>query len=280
MRRAAVAGAFYTNNVKELEQQVDSFLNKVESIVEIREDARAIVCPHAGFVYSGFTAAHSFAAARKVLEKKNTTVILVGPNHTGLGEMISVSAQNWSTPLGEIGVDLEVSKAFVDSSPFIQRDELAHLQEHSLEVQLPFLQRINSKIRIVCICMMDQSIDASREVGKRIFEIVNDLRFEDRNFVVLASSDFTHMESGEIAKKLDSGPIKSIEKMDDEKLQDEVVSKAISICGHGPIAAIIEYCRLSGVKNSKLLKYTNSGIETGTDEKQVVAYASFVFYGG
>lgn len=278
MRYPAVSGAFYPNSADSLRRDVDSFLSRARKEVDECEGVRAIVCPHAGYIYSGFTAAHSFVAAKKALGKENTTVIMVGPNHTGLGKMISVSFEDWDTPIGRSLNDVQVAGAIIKASAVIQRDEGAHLQEHSLEVQLPFLQRINPKTRIVPICMMDQTLQASREVGKVINQIVEDERFKDRNFVVLASSDFTHMQSGKDAQRMDSGPLRSIEKMDDEEFQKEVFEKDISICGHGPIASIIEYCRLSGVKNSKLLRYTNSGRETDGDEERVVAYASIVFW--
>ena len=275
MRFPAVANAFYPAIANSLERDVDSFLVKAREEVK-SVDALAIICPHAGYIYSGQTAAYSFASIENLLKKENTTVVLIGPNHTGLGKIVSVSFDDWKTPIGTSMCDVSLAGAIIKQNPMIERDEQAHMQEHSLEVQLPFLQKINPKIRVVCICLGSQAINVDKIVGKAVFDACLDEKFSDRNIVLLASSDFTHQESGERAAKLDSGPTESIKKLDNDALMQEVEEKRISICGAGAIAAVIEYCKLKGAKSAEILRYTNSGKETNGDESSVVAYASFV----
>ncbi|MEM2963542.1 MAG: AmmeMemoRadiSam system protein B, partial [Candidatus Anstonellales archaeon] len=147
-------------------------------------------------------------------------------------------------------------------------DEIAHLTEHSIEVQLPFLQKLNPKAKIVCISMMAQNLEASLDIGKAIFEAT-----KNRNVIVIASSDFTHYKSAEQASVLDASALEKIQTLEVEGFQREVESKNLSICGYGPISAAMHYSKLKGAKMAELLRYSNSGEVTG-DYSNVVAYAS------
>lgn len=276
MRYEAVCGTFYQAPAQGLTRQVDSFLANARKEVK-QIDAKAIVCPHAGYMYSGQAAAYSFASVEAKLKKENTTVVMIGPNHTGMGEMISVSFDTWRTPIGKSEADLKLAGAIIKKDMLISKNEVAHLREHSLEVQLPFLQRINPKIKIVPICLGAQDFEVARRVAKAVFEACAQKEFENRNIVVLASSDFTHYESGEAAKKMDAMPLEYIRQMNSYEFEREVQERDLSICGHGAIAAAMEYAKLAGAKEGRVLKYTNSGIESCGGEEKVVSYASIAF---
>ncbi len=274
MRYPAVSGSFYPSPAATLQRQVDGFLALARKSVPSRS-CKALIVPHAGYIYSGLTAAHSFAAAEHQLRESNTTIILIGPNHTGLGNPIAVSFEDWKTPIGKSETDLPLAGAIIKSNPAITKNEAAHLAEHSIEVQLPFLQSINPNAKIVAICMTWQDDDSAKMLAKAIYDASRQPAFAGRNLLVIASSDFTHYESGEQAQALDSQPLEFIKALQATAFEEEVESAGLSICGHGPIAVALHYAKLAGAKKAQLLRYTNSGKETDGDETKVVAYASF-----
>lgn len=274
MRYPAVSGSFYPSSPTALSRQVNELMAKAREAVK-PHSCKAIVCPHAGFAYSGLTAAYSFAAAEKELQNPDTTAIILGPNHTGIGELVSVSLDTWATPIGKSDCDLPLAGALAKAHPLITRSEPAHFREHSIEVQLPFIQTINPAAKIVPVCLMAQDGRTSEIVGQAIFEVAQKPEFSDRNILVIASSDFEHYLSGAQAKQKDALPLKHISRLDDAALQSEVESQQLSICGHGAIAATLHYARMAGCEKAELLRYTNSGKETDGDESKVVAYASF-----
>ena len=275
MRFPAVSGSFYPSQAANLQRTVDSFLAKARKEVKTKANLKAIIVPHAGYIYSGQTAAFSFAAAEDILKKPNTTALFIGPNHTGLGNPISVSFDDWKTPIGITSTDLPLAGAIIKSCSIITKNEPAHLMEHSIEVQLPFLQTINPKAKMVAICMGRQDGPTAKIIGEAIAKTIKRPEFSDRNILLIASSDFTHYETGEIARRQDAQPLDFIKSMAADEFEQIVEDENLSICGHGPIAAVIHTSKLLGAKKSELLKYTNSGKETNGDESKVVAYASF-----
>ncbi len=268
MRYPAVAGAFYPSSASQLRQDAQGYLSEAAKTVSPLPRL-AIVCPHAGYVYSGSCAAYSFSACSNWLLRE-LTAIVIGPNHTGAGSPISVSFDDWKTPLGQIKCDAELADAIVKAGKIASRDEAAHFSEHSCEVQLPFLQLCAPQAKAVCICMGYQDIDSARDLGKAIFDAVAKTK---RNTIVIASSDFTHYEPAESARKKDMPAIERLLALDGEGFEKMADSRSLSICGHGPIAAALFYSKLAGAKKCELLKYTNSGETTGEDAS-VVAYAS------
>jgi AmmeMemoRadiSam system protein B len=268
MRYPAVAGAFYPSSASQLRQDAQGYLSEAAKAVSPLPRL-AIVCPHAGYAYSGLCAAYSFAACSN-WSAKGLTAVIIGPNHTGAGTPISVSFDDWKTPLGEVKCDTLLAEAIVEGGKIARRDEAAHFSEHSSEVQLPFLQLCAPQAKAVCICMGYQDFDAAADLGKAIFNAVKKTK---RNTIVIASSDFTHYESAESARKKDMPAIERLLALDDEGFEKMADSRLLSICGHGPIAAALHYAVLSGAKKCELLRYTNSGETTG-DEASVVAYAS------
>jgi len=275
MRYPAVSGQFYSNSSKSLERQIDSFLDTARKETKISSDIG--ISPHAGYEYSGKIAALTFASLEKNLKKKNTTVIIAGPNHTGIGGLVAVSFEDWKTPIGVSSTDLRLAGAIIQNCTIISKDELAHFREHSIEVLLPFLQRINPQAKIVAVCIGLQEQRVAAQVGRAIFEACAKEEFKDRNIVLLSSSDFSHYVSGEMARKMDKMALEFIKQLNSYEFEREIVENELTICGHGPIVVAIEYAKLAGKKQGKVLKYSNSGLETGGNEAQIVAYAGIVF---
>jgi len=268
MRYPAVAGSFYTSSASQLRAEIEGYLRAASSAV--RPATRmAIICPHAGYMYSGKCAAYSYVSASN-WKGNDLTAIIIGPNHTGMGTPISVSYEDWGTPLGEMECDLELAEEIVKAGKIAKRDEMAHMNEHSSEVQVPFVQMCAPSAKIVCICMGWQDLASAKDLGRAVFEAVKKTK---RNAIVIVSSDFTHYESAESAKKKDMPAIELLLKMDEEGFEALADEKDLSICGHGPIAAAMHYAKLAGAKKCELFKYTNSGEASG-DFGSVVAYAS------
>ncbi|MBN2121888.1 MEMO1 family protein [Candidatus Micrarchaeota archaeon] len=272
MRNTAAAGSFYPRYTEELEWALKECFNIGRKNAQ-ETDAYAGICPHAGYIYSGFAAASVFLSIKGI--KDAQTVVFLGPNHTGMGVPVSLSKEDWNTPLGVCENDKEFGEAILRHSKMAQKDEAAHAMEHSIEVQLPFLKSLNPKARIVPICMGDQSINAARDIAEAIFLSQKEL---GRKTILIASSDFSHYVPAETAEERDRGAISHILKLDAEGLEEGVERNGWSICGHGPIAASIIYSKKRGSKKAMELIYTNSGEATG-DYSSVVAYCGIIFPG-
>lgn len=233
----------------------------------------AVVSPHAGYFYSGWVAAFAYREIAGHFREPPVFVI-AGPNHTGQGSALSLSLQDWQTPLGVAKNDAELGKAIQKNSKLIDLDESAHEYEHSIEVQIPFLQHLyGEKVRIVPICMMMQDLEAAKDVAEAVFKGAAELK---REILFIASSDFTHFESADSARAKDLLALGRLEKLDAEGFNKIRAAKNATICGYGPITAAILYARMKGCTKGKVLKYANSGDVTG-DHGQVVAYCSAAF---
>jgi AmmeMemoRadiSam system protein B len=271
MRLPAVSGQFYPFSRSKIEQDIDEYAKRARQ-PEL-PGLKALVSPHAGYIYSGPTAAYSYAA---IPHSFKGTFVLAGPNHTGMGTPLSLSREDWDTPLGTAKCDKALADAVLNASPHIAADESAHQTEHSIEVQIPFLQRRFSalgEINFIAICMGDSGLEAASEVARAVDEAARKLK---RNILFIASSDFTHYEPAEQAKKKDDEAIALIKKLDASGFNRLVASKGLSICGYGPITAAIQYAKANGAKEARLLNYSNSGAATG-QRGPVVAYASIAF---
>ena len=257
MRRPAVAGAFYPGTERELRRLIGQLAPR-----QPREKIKAcgVVVPHAGYIYSGGVAADVYASIEGA-----PTFVLLGPNHYGAGSAVAVSTEAWSTPLGTVEIDMDLVRRL---DGIIDRDEEAHRHEHSLEVQVPFLQYFFQGFQIVPIAIGLQDYDTVKEVGA---ELIRALQGYEKRVVVVASSDFTHYEDVSAAKKKDSALIADIEQLDVPKLYDDVYRLSATACGYGPIAAMIMACVAGGAHRGELLKYATSGDVTG--DRQVVGYA-------
>ncbi len=274
MRHEAFAGSFYPSMKDELEKFIRDALAKANVDSSMARKALSFVAPHAGYMYSGFVAAYTYAALSMALKERSTdTFVVIGPNHTGFGTPISISAENWRTPLGIVENDKELSMAIAARSEYIRIDEGAHASEHSVEVQLPFLQYVAKDPRCVFICMGDQSVHASELLASAIMEASKKL---GRTVAVIASSDFNHYESAATARKKDMPAIDALEKIDYRLFNRRVVEANDTACGYGPITVAAIFAKNAGASKGRLLKYATSGDVTG-DNESVVAYASIVF---
>src|SRR3990172_8706746 len=242
LRHPAVAGQFYQGSPESLRKQVREFI--IPGTAKIK--ALGIVSPHAGLIYSGSVA----GAVYSRIELPNTFV-LIGPNHTGLGAQVSLMAKGqWETPLGLVEIDETLAASILSKSPRIHEDSLAHLREHSLEVQLPFIQHFKQEFKIVPIQMLDTRLETWEEVGRAIGEAIADfgLRIAEQNSelrtpnselpLIVASSDMSHYERAAVAKEKDFKAIQRILDLDPEGLYRVVKEYGISMCGYGPAVAM------------------------------------------
>ncbi len=270
------AGSFYPKGKRELESFVSDSIRKADVGNDIAAASVAYQVPHAGYEYSGSTAAYAYKALSlsNRLDEINT-IVLIGPNHTGYGLPIAVSGMDWETPLGIAKNDMELSNALAGNEG-IDLDDMAHMNEHSLEVQLPFLQHVfegKSPKRYVFICMGDQSIDASKLINDAL---QSSLKKVKRNITVIASSDLNHYEPADIAMKKDSELIKAMEAMDLIRFNKLIDELNITACGFGPITVAMMHAKSAGAKRGVVLKYSNSGSATG-DYSSVVEYSATAF---
>jgi len=188
IRNPVVAGQFYPGAASQLKAMIEQLVDEKAA----KEEAIGLVSPHAGYIYSG-------PVAGAVLSRINVkdTFVIIGPNHTGLGKPLSIMTEGtWLTPLGEVEIDSELGKKILSISNHLQEDHIAHLREHSLEVQLPFLQYFKSDIKIVPITLAYSTGSIYKEIGKEIARAIKEL---NKEAVIIASSDMTHYEPQEIA---------------------------------------------------------------------------------
>jgi AmmeMemoRadiSam system protein B len=273
LRRAQVAGSFYSGTKTALTSEIERCFThrlgpgRLPTLAQVGERKLVgLVCPHAGYMYSGPVAARSYFEVAR--DGKPDKIVIIGPNHTGQGSGVSMMSEGvWETPLGQVEVDKETVTAISKASEIIDLDDQAHLYEHSIEVQLPFLQYVlKTRFEFVPICMMMQDLETSAEVGKAIGEAL-----KGRNALIIASSDMTHYESAEAAKRKDRLCIDAILALDDAKLQETVEAHKISMCGHGPVASMIAASKILNANTAQLLGYSTSGDITG-DNSEVVGY--------
>jgi len=273
-RRPTVAGAFYEGDALLLKGQIEWCYThphgpgRVSCTKVGKRSLVGLVSPHAGYMYSGPVAAHGFAYMAR--DGKPASVIILGPNHTGIGSGVSITTSGkWLTPLGDVDVDGPLANAIKKASDLIDVDAVAHAHEHSIEVQLPFLQHLfNGQFGIVPICMMMQDEGTSEEVGRAIAEAA-----AKKDVVIIASTDFTHYEPQRSAVAKDRKAIDKILALDWRGLLRITHDEDISMCGYGPVAAMLCAAKALGAKKAMLLKYATSG-DTAGPMSQVVGYGS------
>ena len=268
VRKAAFAGpfAFYPSNRKELERTIQTLVEKRPVRIK-KGPAKAVILPHAGYIYSGRVAAHTVSAA-----ELKETIIIMGPNHTGLGEHFSVMVDGrWQTPLGDIEIDVPLARAIVKNSEYLKEDFLAHKQEHSIEVLLPLLQWTQKTFKMVPIVVSRANCAVYQRIAQEIVGTLCQLDLVDEVSVV-ASSDMTHFESQESASKKDHYAIESIIKLNPDEMIERIEEKGITMCGAAPVAIMLNMAKELGASQAKLVEYQTSGDVTG-DYRSVVGYA-------
>ncbi|MBI2953054.1 MAG: AmmeMemoRadiSam system protein B [Chloroflexi bacterium] len=281
VRRPAVAGAFYANSESKLRAQVEWCFrhpfgpgalpilgNDLGNDVDSPRKLRALVNPHAGYLYSGPVAAHGFQEAAR--DGKPDVVVIVGPNHRGIGAPIAIGRSDaWQTPLGEVALDVELGTHIMGATPGAQFDDLAHKMEHSVELQLPFLQYLfGDAFRIVPVVVLTQNLVACAALGHAIASAAS-----GRNVLIIATTDFTHYETNDIAAYKDHIALECILHMQGQRLFEAICDHSISMCGPGPVAAAIAACEQMGATGGTLLRYATSGDVTDS-VGPVVGYAS------
>ncbi len=277
IRRPSQAGTFYEGTADLLREQIKSCFfhrlgpGKDPASAEKTKRVLGLICPHAGYAFSGPIAAHAYYELARDGAPK--IIAIMGPNHTGYGSALATMNEgSWQTPLGNVEIDSETANLLARESRIIDIDETAHRFEHSIEVQLPFLQYLyGSTFRFVPICFLMQDLTSAREVGEALATILR-----GKNAVVIASSDMTHYEPQESAKRKDVEAIRAIEAMDEREFFSITESKHVTACGYGPIAALITSTKLLGCRKAKLLCYKTSGDVIG-DYSSVVGYAALSF---
>jgi AmmeMemoRadiSam system protein B len=290
VRKPAVAGQFYEGDKTSLEHRIrECFLDErgpktLPVINQGKTNLRGVIVPHAGYIYSGAIAAHSY----NYLSQNGfaDTFIILGPNHTGMGSGVSVMTEkDWETPLGTVPINETLAKKI--QKGIIDKDDNAHMYEHSIEVQLPFLQfsAKDKKFDFVPVCMSMQDFETSREVGKILADTVKNTNSKT---VIIASTDFSHagfnymsmppsgVRVDTYAEKQDKLAIDQILKMNPEGLIDTVHKNNITMCGYGPVAAMLTATKILGAKHVELLKYgTSYEVHPGSS---CVGYGALIVY--
>jgi AmmeMemoRadiSam system protein B len=266
VRYPAVAGQFYPGTAKELRLYLDSYCRS--NVPKLK--AKAIIVPHAGYMYSGKVAGETYS--RVEIQEKN---VILGPNHTGLGKPVSVFPEGvWLTPFGEVPVDEEVARKLISNYPY-EADEVAHVYEHSLEVQLPFLQHCScyrNDLKVVPVVFQHIPYSDCAIAGKVLAEVL-----KDEDALIVISTDFSHYVSQAEAEKYDSYAIDAILNLDPEELYRRVMTYNISMCGVIPATVGLIAAKLLGAERAELVMYRTSGDVTG-DYTQVVGYAGIIIY--
>ncbi|MBR4447466.1 MEMO1 family protein [Methanobrevibacter sp.] len=280
LRQPAVAGAFYPDNPEILKKLIEScfldyagvgYLPKLNSFDD-KDYPINVMVPHAGYQYSGAIASHGYCEIVK--NGFPEVFIIISPNHTGFGSEISVFNEGeWITPLGNVEVDKEFAEAIIESSDIASADFTAHIREHSIEVQLPFLQYFSNDFKIVPITMGRQNFVTSNDLSNSIVDAADKL---NKSYCVIASTDLSHFNNQEKANKVDGFVLEDIGEMNEFKLFEEVVQYNITMCGYGPVMATMALSKRCGKKTSEILAYGTSGDVTG-DFTSVVGYASGIF---
>ncbi|MDP2931020.1 MAG: AmmeMemoRadiSam system protein B, partial [Chloroflexota bacterium] len=266
-RQPVVAGQFYPSAAAQLKIMIEQFVDKKAA----KEEVIGLVSPHAGYVYSGLVA----GAVISRIKFKDTFIIL-GPNHTGRGKPLSIMTQgNWQTPLGNVEIDAELAGKILATSRHLAEDELAHQFEHSIEVQLPFLQYFKPDVKLVPIILSFAAGSTYKEIGREIAQAVKDLH---RPVVIMASSDMTHYESDESARRKDNQAIEAILDLNEDELLERIDKLGITMCGYAPAVSLIAAARELGATGARLVKYQTSGDVSG-DYASVVGYAGIVITG-
>lgn len=264
LRKPCVAGRFYPSSPAKLKAEVDGYL--VPGAVP--EKAVALIAPHAGYMFSGHVAG---AVYSQVVIPDN--IVLIGPNHTGLGAdaaLMSIGA--WETPLGDVAVNENLASLILDESRLFKSDTAAHLMEHSLEVQLPFIKTLNKKASIVPITVMRASLAQCIELGEAIAKAIRDYA---KDTLIAVSSDMNHYEPDKKTRIKDTLAIERALAIDAEGLYRVVDEKDISMCGAIPAVIALFAAKRLGAKKGRLVKYATSG-ERGGGMEQVVGYAGIV----
>lgn len=263
VREPAVAGQFYPGTRDALEATVREMTPE-----GVKTSAIGVMVPHAGYMYSGSVAGSVFGSV-----ELPCCYVILGPNHTGMGPAASIMTSGiWRTPCGDSTIDAALAGAILENSDFLQQDYSAHAFEHSIEVQIPFLQCLYEEMEFVPISLMTADKTVCRDVGHAVAAAI---RYSANPALIVASSDMTHYESQEAAKVKDEMALARILDLDADGLLDTVLKQNISMCGVAPTASMLYACQELGATEVEMVRYSTSGDMTG-DYSQVVGYAGLL----
>jgi AmmeMemoRadiSam system protein B len=273
-----VAGTFYPRNARELAHAVDQYCSGARDPAAVSSDAgsarakiaaHACLVPHAGYIYSGHVAGEVYRAV-----EIPPRVILVGPRHYPGGEaMAIISSGKWLTPLGEAVVDAPIAEELKRACHSLHEDEIAHRREHSLEVQLPFLQRARPDFTLVPIVLGTDRWDSLVALGHALASVV---RAQPEPVLLIASSDMNHYEPDDVTRVKDNLAIDRLLALDARGLYDTVRREGITMCGYAPAVCALIAARELGARHAELIRYATSGDVNG-DRNEVVGYAGMIF---
>jgi MEMO1 family protein len=261
IRQPVAAGRFYPASKEALNDQIRPMSDKGAD----KKDVLAVISPHAGYVYSGPVACRVFSNIHIT-----DSVIILGPNHTGIGQAFAVYGRGkWHTPMGDIGIDEELSAALCKGAGLLIDDASAHAYEHSIEVQLPIMQYFRNDFRIVPIVLSEGNLQQCQQIASVLADSIKKTK---KNILIVASSDMTHYEPQDKAKSKDKIAIDAILELDENLLYEVVQRHGISMCGYVPVMVMLSAVKKLGAKRAKLITYSTSGDITG-DYSSVVGYA-------
>jgi hypothetical protein len=268
IRKAAVAGSFYP---AEPERLTSFFEDLNLSPAKALLSAKAVVVPHAGYVYSGRLAAEVYSR----VQLPGRFVILC-PNHTGMGAALAIMSQGaWETPLGQVAIDADLTSAIKLSHPPLEESPLAHRSEHSLEVQLPFLQHLlGNDFQFVPICIATGAYEPLVALGAALGET---LKAWPHPVLIISSSDMNHFESAQTTLRKDDLAIQKVLELDSRGLHDVIMRERITMCGYAPTIVAIEASKIMGTTGAALIGHTHSGVVSGENQR-VVGYAGIALY--
>lgn len=264
IRKPAVAGRFYPADMASLKRDMEKYIDESDDKIS----ARCIMVPHAGYVFSGATAGKVYGA----VELSSSFVVLC-PNHTGRGRPFSIMSRGaWETPLGDAPIDEKGADNLKELCSMVEEDDSAHAYEHSLEVQIPFLQYLKEDFSFIPICVAEQNRDRLANFGECLHEYISG---PGKDSLLIVSTDMTHFESAQSAREKDMDAIDRIKELDTEGFADVIARRNISMCGWAPSYAALKAMVQLGAERAELLDYSNSADVTG-DTSEVVGYAGMV----
>jgi len=268
VRAPAVAGAFYPGSSRALQEEVDDLLERAVPPRHVGSVA-GLVSPHAGYAYSGFTAAHGY---RTLKGKTFDAVVIVGPSHQEYFEGASIfPGESYRTPLGVVPIHDELRSKIAGKNKSVFLSTVGHRTEHSVEVQLPFLQRVLGAFSFIPVVMGDQTLELCENLSDAIATAVT-----GRNVLLVASSDLSHYHPYDEATFLDRQVIELVEAFDPLRLMERLESREVEACGGGPITTVMLTAKRLGAINARVIHYCNSGDITG-EKGAVVGYLSALF---
>jgi len=262
IREPAVAGMFYERDAASLKKHISKY------IIDVKEKfkAKGVVVPHAGYIYSGRVAGEVFSSV-----EIPDIIIIMGPNHTGFGVPISVMNEGiFRTPIGDCKINEPFANEIIKNCSYAKKDIYAHLNEHSIEVQLPFILTLKKSFTFVPICLAEPDLNKLKSLAKTMADVI-----KDKEVLLVASTDLTHYESAEEAKQKDKLVLDAIETLEPDIMVKHIREKDISMCGWMPVYVMLHCTKILGAKQGKIIRYANSG-EVSGDYDQVVGYGGAV----